>query len=49
METYTFADPILNSGKLILKQSSLASTKIESSEEINFYGLQLLQKILSES
>jgi len=49
METYQVADPSRHTGKLILKQSQVPSNKIDSSEEINFYALQLLQRILAET
>jgi hypothetical protein len=50
MDTYCFdkEEDVKQNGKIILKQSQVGN-KVENNEEINFYALQLLLKIVRES
>ena len=50
LETYLIGDnSAKQGGRLVLKQSQVPTSKVESSEEINFYALQLLQRIIQEN
>lgn len=49
MDIYHFMEPVRSNGKLTLKQSQMVSAKIESNEEVNFYALQLLLKVVRET
>lgn len=50
MDTLNFEEETKSTAKIIFKQSQVTNTtRVENTEETNFYSLQLLLKIIRES